>query len=49
MKARALLLCSISNTSKKDHQERQRDDPGGWDEEGGGRGFLDGEHMCTRG
>ena len=25
------------------------DDPGGWDGEGGGRGFLDREHMCTRG
>ena len=25
------------------------DDPGGWDEEGGGIGVLDGEHMCTHG
>ena len=25
------------------------DDPGGWDGEGGGRGILDGEHMCTCG
>ena len=25
------------------------DDPGGWDGEGGGRGVLDGEHMCIRG
>ena len=25
------------------------DDPEGWDEEGGGRGVQDGEHMCTRG
>ena len=25
------------------------DDPGGWDGEGGGRGILDGEHMCARG
>ena len=25
------------------------DDPGGWDGEGGGRGVLDWEHMCTRG
>ena len=25
------------------------DDPEGWDGEGGGRGFQDGEHMCTRG
>ena len=24
------------------------DDPEGWDGEGGGRGVLDGEHMCTR-
>ena len=24
-------------------------DPGGWDGEGGGRGFLVGEHMCARG
>ena len=24
-------------------------DPGGWDGEGGGRGILDGEHICTRG
>ena len=23
------------------------DDPGGWDEEGGGSGVLDGEHMYT--
>ena len=23
------------------------DDPDGWDEEGGGRGFQDGEHMYT--
>ena len=23
------------------------DDPGGWDGEGGGRGVLDGEHMCA--
>ena len=23
--------------------------PEGWDEEGGGRGFQDGEHMYTRG
>ena len=42
MKARALLLCSIFHTSKRDHQERQRDDPGGWDGEGGGRGVLNG-------
>ena len=27
----------------------QWDDPGGWDGEGGGRGVLDGEHMCTHG
>ena len=25
------------------------DDPEGWDGEGGGRGFLDGEHMYTCG
>ena len=25
------------------------DDPEGWDGEGGGRGFQDGEHMCTHG
>ena len=25
------------------------DDPGEWDVEGGGRGILDGEHVCTRG
>ena len=25
------------------------DDPGGWDGEGGGRGILEGEHMCTHG
>ena len=25
------------------------DDPGGWDGEGGGRGVLDGEHMCAHG
>ena len=25
------------------------DDPRGWDGEGGGRGVLDGEHMCTCG
>ena len=25
------------------------DDPEGWDEEGGGRGFQDGEHMYTHG
>ena len=25
------------------------DDPVGWDEEGGGRGLQDGEHMYTRG
>ena len=25
------------------------DDPGGWDGEGGGKGDLDGKHMCTRG
>ena len=25
------------------------DDPGGWDGEGGGRGVLDGEHMCACG
>ena len=25
------------------------DDPGGWDGEGGGRGVLDGEHVCTHG
>ena len=25
------------------------DDPGGWNWEGGGRGVLDGEHMCARG
>ena len=25
------------------------DDPGGWNGEGGGRGVLDGEHMCVRG
>ena len=25
------------------------DDPEGWDEEGGGRGFQDGGHMYTRG
>ena len=25
------------------------DDPEGWDGEGGGRGFHDGEHMYTRG
>ena len=23
------------------------DDPGGWDGEGGGKGVLDGEHICT--
>ena len=23
--------------------------PAGWDGEGGGRGVLDGEHMCARG
>ena len=26
-----------------------RDAPGGWDEEGGGRGAHDGEHMYTHG
>ena len=25
------------------------DDPGAWDGEGGGRGVLDGEHMCACG
>ena len=25
------------------------DDPEGWDGEGGGRGFQDGEHMYTHG
>ena len=25
------------------------DDPEGWDREGGGRGFQDGEHMYTHG
>ena len=25
------------------------DDPEGWDEDGGGRGVQDGEHMYTRG
>ena len=25
------------------------DDPGGWDGEGGGRGVLDGKHMCACG
>ena len=25
------------------------DDPEGWDEEGGGRGLLDEEHMCAHG
>ena len=25
------------------------DDPEGWDEEGGGRGVQDGEHIYTRG
>ena len=25
------------------------DDPEGWYGEGGGRGFQDGEHVCTRG
>ena len=25
------------------------DDPEGWDEQGGGRGFQDGEHMYTHG
>jgi len=25
------------------------DDPGGWDEEGGGKGVQDGEHMYTHG
>ena len=25
------------------------DDPEGWDGEGEGRGFQDGEHMCTQG
>ena len=25
------------------------DNPRGWDGEGGGRGILDGEHICTRG
>ena len=25
------------------------DDPEGWDGEGGGRGFQDGEHMSTHG
>ena len=25
------------------------DDSGGWDGEGGGRGILDGEHMCACG
>ena len=25
------------------------DDPEGWDQEGGGRGVHDGEHMYTRG
>ena len=25
------------------------DDPGGWDAEGGGKGVLDGEHMCACG
>ena len=25
------------------------DDPEGWDEEGGGRGVQDGEHMYTHG
>ena len=24
------------------------DIPGGWDGDGGGRGVLDGEHMCAR-
>ena len=27
----------------------QWDDSGGWDGEGGGRGFQDGEYMCTHG
>ena len=26
-----------------------RDDPEGWDGEGGGRGFQDGGHMCACG
>ena len=26
-----------------------QDDPEGWDEEGGGRGVQDGEHMYTHG
>ena len=26
-----------------------RDDPGGWDAEGGGREVLDAEYMCTHG
>ena len=26
-----------------------RDNPGGWGEEGGGRGVQDGGHMCTHG
>ena len=25
------------------------DDPEGWEGEGGGRGVLDGEHMCAHG
>ena len=25
------------------------DDPGGWDGDRGGRGVLDGEHMCAHG
>ena len=49
-----ISICEIGCQSRSMHDTRclglvHWDDPEGWDEEGGGRGIQDGEHMYTHG
>ena len=49
-----IIICEADCQSSFDAWDRvlragALDDPGGWDAEGGGRGILDGEHMCACG
>ena len=47
-----IIICEMNHQSRFDAWDRMLRAgalgwPWGWDEEGGGRGVLDGEHMCT--
>ena len=49
-----IIICETDHQSGLMHETGcpglvNWDDPEGWDEEGGGRGFQDGEHVYTRG